>query len=58
MEYELIKVFECCGENIVIVRFENVAHIMPMEEWKSVYGKLHSERWKDSKRIRQNRETA
>lgn len=55
MEYELIKVFECCGENIVIVRFENAAHIMSMEEWKSVYGKLHPERWENRERVIKNR---
>lgn len=58
MEYELIKAFECCGRNMVIVGFENAAHVMPIEEWKSVYGKLHPERWKDGKRVRKSKESA
>ena len=55
MEYEVIKAFECRGKNMVIVRFENAAHIMSIEEWKSVYGKLHSERWNKDRWLRKNR---
>lgn len=44
MSREVVKHFICCGKQMVIVELENSAHVMTLEEWKRVYGKLHPER--------------
>lgn len=40
-EYEVIKEFECCGEQMVTVRIGNAAHVMSQEEWRKIYGRNH-----------------
>lgn len=58
MGREIIGDFICCGEYMVIVKLENSAHVMSYDEWKSIYGKLHPERWKNGKRVEKKKETA
>jgi len=45
MDYEVIKVFECNGEGMIIVKVSGAAYVMDKEEWKKVFGKWHPERW-------------
>ncbi len=54
MYYELIKVFECNGKEMVIVKVTDAAHVMDKEEWKKVFGKWHPERWNNGKHFRLN----
>lgn len=54
-EYEVIKEFECNGEQIVTVRIGNSAHVMSLEDWHKVYGRNHQEKWK--KKVDWNRFT-
>ena len=58
MSTEVIGDFICCGVYMVVVRLEYTAHVMPYDEWKTVYGKLHPEKWENNKRARVNRESA
>lgn len=58
MSREVVKHFICCGKQMVIVELENSAHVMTLEEWKRVYGKLHPERWENSKGTRKSRKIA
>lgn len=44
-EYKVISKFECHGEQMVIVRTGNTAHVMSLEEWHKVYGRSHQEKW-------------
>ena len=55
MSKEVIGDFICCGERMVVVELEHGTHVMSYDGWKSVYGKLHPELWKNSKRVRKNR---
>lgn len=48
--YEIIKEFECCGKNMIIVRITNATHVMTLEEWHLVFGRWHPERWEKGKR--------
>lgn len=48
--YEIIKEFECCGKNMVIVKIRNAAHVMTLEEWRLIYGRWHPELWKNRRR--------
>lgn len=41
-EYEMIKEFECHGEQMMTVRIRNAA----LAEWHKVYGRKHQEQWK------------
>lgn len=50
MNEEVLSIFICGGDYMVIVKLEHGVHVMPMKEWKSVYGRLHPERWKVPKR--------
>lgn len=43
--YEILGMFECREKQMVIVKIKKVVHVMPYDEWKWVYGKLHPERW-------------
>ena len=54
MKNEIIANFNCFGKRIVVVKLEHGTHVMSYEEWKSVYRKLHPERWK----LREERKTA
>ena len=45
-KYEVIKEFECHGEQMVTVRIGNAAHVMSLEEWRKVYGRSHQDKWK------------
>ena len=45
-EYEMIKEFECHGEQMVTVRIGNAAHVMSLDEWHKIYGRNHQEKWK------------
>ena len=45
-KYEVIKEFECYGEQMVTVRIENNAHVMSLEEWHKIYGRNHQDKWK------------
>lgn len=45
-KYEVIKEFECHGEQMVTVRIGNAAHVMSLEEWRKVYGRNHQDKWK------------
>lgn len=45
-EYEMIKEFECHGEQMMTVRIRNVTHVMSLAEWHKVYGRKHQEQWK------------
>ena len=58
MGREIVGDFICCGVYMVVVKLENAVHVMPYDEWKAVYGKLHPERWKDGKRVRKEKKTA
>lgn len=53
MNKEFVSTIICNG-NYVIVEMKNAAHVMPIDEWKNVYGKLHPEMWKNYKRIRKH----
>lgn len=44
-KYEVIKEFECHGEQMVVVRIENNAHVMSLEEWHKIYGRNHQDKW-------------
>ena len=44
-KYEVIKEFECHGEQMVAVRIENNAHVMSLEEWHKIYGRNHQNKW-------------
>ena len=55
MSKEVIGDFICCGEYMVVVELEHGTHVMSYDEWKSVYGKLHLELWKNGKRVIKNR---
>jgi hypothetical protein len=44
-KYEVIKEFECHGEQMVAVRIENNAHVMSLEEWHKIYGSNHQDKW-------------
>lgn len=44
-KYEVIKEFECHGEQMVAVRIENNAHVMSLEEWHKIYGRNHQDKW-------------
>lgn len=55
MMEEVIRDFVCRGNHMVIVRLEHGVHVMTYDEWKSIYGKFHPERWENLKR---NRKTA
>lgn len=54
MNTEVVGSFICSGKHMIIVKLEHAAHIMPYNEWKSVYGKLHTDRWKNSRNVREN----
>ena len=45
-KYEVIKEFECHGEQMVTVRIGNAAHVMSLEEWRKVYRRSHQDKWK------------
>lgn len=45
-EYKVIKEFERHGEQMMIVRTGNAAHVMSLEEWHKVYGRNHQDKWK------------
>lgn len=47
--YEIISKFECCGENMIIVKLRGNIHVISTEEWKKIYGKNHPERWNKRK---------
>lgn len=47
--YEVIKQFECCEKQMVIVRIGNNVHVMDEDEWKKVYGRNHPERWEQKR---------
>lgn len=49
MREDVIRDFICNGKHMVVVKLEHGVHVMPYEEWKSVYGKLHLERWDNGK---------
>lgn len=49
MDKEIITSFICCGKYMVIVELEHGTHVMTYDEWRSVYGKLHPERWNNGK---------
>lgn len=44
-KYEVIKEFECHGEQMVAVRIKNNAHVMSLEEWHKIYGRNHQDKW-------------
>ena len=44
-KYEVIKEFECHGEQMVTVRIRNAAHVMSLEEWHKIYGRNHQDKW-------------
>ncbi len=44
-KYEVIKEFECHGEQMVTVRIGNAAHVMSLEEWHKIYGRNHQNKW-------------
>lgn len=48
MYKEVIGNFICCGEYMIVVELEHGTHVMSYDEWKSVYGKLHPELWKNN----------
>lgn len=58
MNTEVIDDFVCCGKHMVIVKLEHGAHVMTMDEWKRIYGKLHPERWENGKRVSRKRKIA
>ena len=58
MSTEVIGDFICCGKYMVVVRLEYTAHVMPYDEWKTVYGKLHPERWENREKNRKKKKTA
>ena len=58
MSKEVIGDFICCGEYMVVVKLEHGTHVMSYDEWKSVYGKLHPELWKNGERVRKNRKVS
>lgn len=43
--YEVVKEFECHGEQMVTVRIGNNAHVMSLEEWHKIYGRNHQDKW-------------
>lgn len=43
-KYEVIKEFECHGEQMVTVRIRNAAHVMSLEEWHKIYGRNHQDK--------------
>lgn len=55
--YEVISEFVCCGRQMVTVKLKNGTHVMPLDEWNRVYGKLHPERWKN-KHVGKNKNIA
>ena len=55
MSKNVIGDFIYCGKYMVVVKLENAAHVMSYDEWKSIYGKLHPERWKNGKRVEKRR---
>lgn len=55
MKTEVISSFICYGKYMVTVRVGNAVHVMPCDEWKKVYGKLHPERWQNGKRVTKSR---
>lgn len=53
---ELIKVraFKNHGNPLILARSNKAAHIMDMDEWKHVYGKLHKmEKYNETDKIDQ-----
>ncbi len=44
-KYEVIKEFECHGEQMVAVRIKNNAQVMSLEEWHKIYGRNHQDKW-------------
>lgn len=54
MNSKIISKFQCNNSKMVVVRLKNCAHVMTVEEWQKVYGKLHPERWKDGKIVCRN----
>lgn len=55
MSEEIIASFIRCEKYMVVVKLENGTHVIPYEGWKWVYGQLHPELWKNSKRIKNER---
>ena len=49
MNTEVIGNFICCGKHMVIVELEHGVHVMPIDEWRRVYRKLHPKRWKKNR---------
>lgn len=52
MSEEIIASFICCEKYMVVVKLERGMHVMPYEDWKWVYGKLHPELWENGKKVR------
>lgn len=55
MSEEIIASFICCEKYMVVVKLERGTHVMPYEDWKWVYGKLHPELWMKDKKVKRNR---
>lgn len=55
MDKEYVSTIICNGKHYVIVEMKNAAHVMPADEWKRIYGKLHPEMWENGKRVRSRR---
>lgn len=49
MDKEYVSTIICNGKHYAIVKMENAAHIMPIDEWKRIYGKLHHEMWENNR---------
>lgn len=58
MDKEYVSTIICNGEHYVIVEMKNAAHVMSVDEWKRIYGKLHPEMWENGKRARRHRKLA
>lgn len=56
-EYEIITEFICCGNNMLVIKFENATLVMSEEDWRWMYGQIHPELWKDGKRVSKRRKT-
>lgn len=58
MSTEVIRNFICSGKHMIVVKLEHGVRVMPDDEWKTVYGKLHPERWENGKRVGNSQKTA
>ena len=55
MSKEVIGDFISGNKKMIIVRLEHGTHVMPYEEWKSVYGRLHPDRWNYGRKRKRHR---